>query len=442
MIRVLSYFLAISFLFPGIMLPQKLEMKSATVAGFINRGKSSKDNINLLMGRSLTTFLMKISKSITPFRDVQDSAGASGFWGQKELNSSQAINIAQQFSTEQVITGDYLVNDQKDTITINVYVYNVVNGELLFKRNYKGDAGPEIFETIDKMILDISGLLVGKTISIGYFKLDVKPDKTKYRLFINDSFVKLVGSGDGYFDKFISGQSIDISLKPEKSDDEALRKIIEIKSGKTNELVYNPSGVLIVEAMESGIDVYLNGAKIGKTDSSGEFIIQGIEAGKDNGITLKNGNSFLSGTNINIREGSTKVVVFKTSPVPVVDYKQSEEIEIQGDNPNGTKYIAGTSGFYRFSIVRGWYRRNLNGILPPSTAIAVYTNRNIIWSGESWGQPKNFDYYLGSKKAGTNGNQSFTVNLKKDDYVIFIAQNGYGDFNRFEGKIYLSVTHE
>jgi hypothetical protein len=291
----------------------QLEMKSVTVAGFINKGKTNQDNINKIMTKSLCTFLSKISKNITPYKDVEEVALKNSFWNQKELKSSQAINIAQPFSTEQVITGDYIVNDKNETISIQVFVYNVVSGQLLFQRNYKGSAGPDIFDTIDKMILDVSGLLVGKPIQLGYAKISIKPVNENYKLFVNDVFVKLISSKDGYFDNFISGQSVDILLKTETADKEVMKKKLEIQSGKTNELVYNPSGVLIVETMESSLDVNMNGIFIGKTDGSGELKIPDVLAGKPNMITVKNSTGTVSETNIAINEGDIKVVVFKTA---------------------------------------------------------------------------------------------------------------------------------
>ena len=344
--------LFISFVITGLLWPQNIEMKSVTVAGFINKGKANQANINIMMGKSLSTFLAKISKNITPFKDVEETALSNSFWSQKELKSSQAINIAQQFSTEQVITGDYLVNDS-GIITINVYVYNVINGDLLFKRTYKGDAGPEIFDTIDKMILDVSGLLVGKTISLGYLQVSIKPKDVNYRLFINDSFVKVINNQNGYFDKFIAGQSIDISLKSEKSDDEAMRKIVEIKGGNTNELDFNPSGTLMIEAMEEGFDVYLNGVKKGKTDSSGEFVISGVESAKDNAIQLKKGDALLSETNIVIKEGATKAIIFKLSGAQPIENKQNDEIEVWSKYPNGIKYVAKKAGYINLNLTEG-----------------------------------------------------------------------------------------
>ncbi len=391
--------LLILFASQGLIRPEDFQMKSVTVAGFINRGKPNQSNINIMMVKSLSTFLSKISKKVTPYKDIEESARGGGFWEMKELNIGKAINIAQQFSSEQVITGDYLVNDQSGKITINVYVYNVINGQLLFTRVYKGDSGLEIFTTIDKMILDVSGLLIGKTISLGYFRLNIKPIGTKYRLFINGSFVKTVDNRDGYFDKFISGQSIDISLKQEKSEDEVLRKILEMKSGVTNELNFNPSGVLIIEAMESGADVYLNGKIIGKTDGSGELIIPDVEAGKENRIALKNSET----TNIVIKEGTTKVVVFKNGADKSVDNRQSpEEIAVDvATSGAGIIYTAKKSGTYKFEFNRGaYYVFDYSGYV---TRTCIYTNRPAVLVDRF---PQKYDYRIGSSEAEKSGKKA------------------------------------
>ncbi len=430
-------------MFRGIIRPEDFQMKSVTVAGFINMGKPNQANINIMMVKSLSTFLSKISKKVTPYKDIEGSAKDSGFWEMKELNSGKAINIAQQFSSEQVITGDYLVNDKSGKITIDVYVYNVINGQLLFTRVYKGDAGPEIFNTIDKMILDVSGLLVGKTISIGYFRLDIKPHDTKYRLFINDTFMKTVGIGDGYFDKFISGQSIDISLKSEKSDYEVFRKIIEIKSGATNELDFSPSGVLIIEAIESGLDVYLNGKKTGKTDSSGELTIPDVQAGKEIGITLKNSEARLSSTNIIIKEGATKVVVFKIRTDKAADDKKSEEIEVDvASSGNEINYKANIEGSYKFEITGGaYYIFDNTGYI---TKTFIYTNRYAVILDR---YPRQYDYQIGSDEAEKSFKKaeekakgmSVILKLRKGDFVSLIPELFTGNIAKDNGKVYISV---
>ncbi len=359
-----SLFILFVFSLPGM--TAQLEMKSATVAGFINKGKSNQDNINILMTKSLSTFLSKISKNITPYKDVEEIAQGTNFWSLKVLDSDKAINIAQHFSMEQVITGDYAVNDKTGTIVINVFVYNVVNGQLLFQRNYKGNAGPEIFDTIDKMILDVSGLLVGKPIELGYVNITVRTGKTNYKLFVNDAFVKVIGSNNGYFDNFISGQSIDIVLKSGKADSEVLRRRLDIQSGKTNEVEYNPAGVLILETLESGVEVSINGTFIGKTDESGELKVPDVESGKKNIISVKYGNGTASTTNVVINEAELKVVVFKNmgqnKPSGTVDNnenKTSSQIVLSNICPDGnfeSKEIITTEGYpsYISSLAGKW----------------------------------------------------------------------------------------
>lgn len=261
--------LIILFLFPSVILAQQPGMKSTTVAGFINRGSSSQDSFNIVMTKSLTIFLSKITTNISPYNEVEKIAAGSGFWGKKTLNPNLALNIAQRFTSEQVITGDYIINDKDSTITINVSVFNVITGQLLFQRRYTGDSGPDIFDTVDRMILDISGLLAGRPIVLGYADIRIKAADRNYNLYIDDKFVKLINSKEGFFDEFISGQPIEIVLKTEVSNLEVFRKTLDVLGGRTNYLVYNPTGTLIIEAMEKDIDVYINGAYIGKTDDSG-----------------------------------------------------------------------------------------------------------------------------------------------------------------------------
>ncbi len=372
-VKRILVFSFILFVISALSWPQPLEMKSVTVAGFINKGKSNRDNINAIMTKSLSTFLSKISKNITPYNEVEKAALEDNFWNKKELKSDQAINIAQRFSTEQVITGDYIVNDNNETISIKVYVYNVINGQLLFQRNYKGSAGPDIFDTIDKMILDVSGLLAGKPIKLGYVKIAIKQEGVSYQLFVNDGFIKLINSKEGYIDKFVSGQSVDISLKADQSDKEVLKRKLEIQSGKTNVLEYNPTGVLILETIESGIDVYMNGTNIGKTDNSGELKITNVGAGKQNVISIKNGSGLIAATNIVINEAELKVVVFKTAlqnnSIPLSE-KQSQT----GDKslPWYARFTLSFNTVYKFPFL------NPNSRFWSAAANVISSNNNNI----------------------------------------------------------------
>ena len=162
------------------------------------------------------------------------------------------------------------------------------------------------------MILDVSGLLVGKPLEIGFVRVKIKPGNIDYKLFVNDQYISSVSSKQGFIDKFIAGQQVILSLKTGRPDREVMRKSVDIEAGATNEIDFNPAGILIVETEGSGNDIYTNGFYAGKTDAKGELKIPDVEAGVLQAIDVKNGGRELSVTNVEVNESEIKVVIFKT----------------------------------------------------------------------------------------------------------------------------------
>lgn len=287
------------------------DLKSTTVAGFINKGDNSFDNINIQMTKSMVAFLSKLSKNISPYPDTAETAQSQGFWNKKTFDSADAISVAQTMGNEQVITGDYSVNSKSEIISINVYVYDVVTGKLKLERKYSGNAGIDLFDTIDKMIKDVSGLLIGKSIDFGTFQLTVGQAEKTYKLYINGSFIKAVSKKIPFTEKFLSGQKIDVRLVNPEDDREIFRNYFDIIKGKVTEYNYYPFGTVIVKVMDGVSDVFVNGKLYGRTDSSGTISITNVAADQNLNITSKAVDQTQGNAVVRVKEGESKVVVLE-----------------------------------------------------------------------------------------------------------------------------------
>ena len=210
------------------------EIPSVTVAGFINLGKPADSTINIMITKSLITFLSKVSEGITPYENSLKAAEENGFFTAGKMNPETAILIAQTFGSERVIAGDYLVNDKDQTIAVNVYVYDVITGKLKLQRSYSGPIGLDLFDTIDKIIRDVTGLVIGKAVELGKLKVAIENSTNSYELFINDKPEKNIDSKVGFEDEYVAGRTVRVMLKSKNTGNTVLVKSVLMENRKNH----------------------------------------------------------------------------------------------------------------------------------------------------------------------------------------------------------------
>jgi hypothetical protein len=219
------------------------EAKSIAVIGFINQGERSDDNINLTITKSLTTFLSKIpGVKVSPYTEVEKITKQDGFWEQNKLDVTAASDIGLKLKVKQIIIGDYRVNKKKETIAINVYVYDAITSELKMKRQYEGGSGRDIFDTIDNLIRSTSSALAGRNITMGRLKVDIEAAGL-YRLYINAYPQKDVKRRDGFNDNVVANENVEVSIRAvnNKEENEVYREFIKVPENNTYEIKYRPA---------------------------------------------------------------------------------------------------------------------------------------------------------------------------------------------------------
>lgn len=215
--------------------------KSIAVLGFINTGNKSDNNINLMITKSLTTFLSKLQEiSLTSYDAVQKTAGENRYWEQKTMDTEKALDMGLNLAASEIITGEYTVDKKKETIKINVYVYNPATSELVFKREYSGGAGMDLFDTVDKMIRNLSAQILGHPVTMGRLNVEVVSDNA-YQLYIDSVFQKKLTKSDGYNEIFPANQNAVVSLRLPGSTADAYSETVRVKDGETYNISYKPS---------------------------------------------------------------------------------------------------------------------------------------------------------------------------------------------------------
>ncbi|OHD53316.1 MAG: hypothetical protein A2014_06225 [Spirochaetes bacterium GWF1_49_6] len=287
--------IAIMFLFGSFGFTSTMKIKPTTIAGFVNKGDKSDDNINVLLTKSLINLLSLIPDVIiTPFSDVETAVKMNKLWFSKAIDVEKALAMGILFETKQVVVGDYKII--KNKVTINLYVYDVVTGELTLQRSFKDSpAGKDIFNTLDDVVKQVSYILVGQAITLGKINVNVDVPDTLYKVYINGRFVKEIKKGDPYIGDIIADEPIEVSIRVGggKDEQEVFKKTVTVIEGETANIQYIPSDAKTED-------------KISKTVDSFE-----IFPGQKILINLKNGGSIVG---IFIKQDESNVFV-KTSDI-------------------------------------------------------------------------------------------------------------------------------
>ncbi|OHD62406.1 MAG: hypothetical protein A2014_03430 [Spirochaetes bacterium GWF1_49_6] len=289
------------------------KIKPTTIAGFVNKGDKADDKINVMLTKSLINLLSKIPNVvITPYEDVESAVNDNKLWTGKSLDVEKSLAMGLLFETKQVVVGDYEV--VKNKVTINLYIYDVVTGEMALQRSFKDrPAGVDIFATVDDVVKQVSYILIGKAIALGKVKVSVDVPDNLYKVYVNGRFEKEIKKGDPYTGEIIAGEPVEVSIRlmVGNVEKEVFKKAVNVKEGETADVQYEPSGVILIKAMGMpGSKVYLNGQEYGNTDENGDITIFNLPAGAEQKVKLEvNGKEFGEKTGT-VKEGDMLLMVF------------------------------------------------------------------------------------------------------------------------------------
>ncbi|OHD55491.1 MAG: hypothetical protein A2Y33_11825 [Spirochaetes bacterium GWF1_51_8] len=341
------------------------KIKPTTIAGFINKGDKADDKINVMLTKSLINLLSKIpSVVITPYEDVEAAVKDNKLWTAKTVDIEKSLAMGLLFETKQVVVGDYHVTGGK--VTINLSIYDVVTGELSLQRSFKDrPAGADIFSTIDDVVKQVSYILVGKAIALGKVKVMVDVPENLYKVYVNGRFEKEIKKGEPYTGEIIAGEPVEVSIRlmVGKEEKEVFKKAVMVEEGKTAEVMYEPSGTIMIKAFGMpGSKVYLNDAEYGSTDENGDITIFNLPAGKEQKIKLEVSGKVYGEKTGSVKEGDNLLMVFGAT-----DKKFLIPITI-----GRGALIGGSVGFTYMFSQNFWAGVNLGMCYLPTPAQAVF----------------------------------------------------------------------
>ena len=308
---ILIFILSLNPIFALTAFSETSSIKTITVAGFINKGSSEGENINIILTKSLIGTLEKIPNSIiTPYSEVEKIVSENGLWKLKKIDIDLALQTAQPFGSRQLIIGEYKVNPSANQVSINVYVYDVITGELKLKRNYRGNTGLDLFDTIDNIAKNIGGLILGKKFSLGRVVVKIQDSTNNYIVNINAKNIGTTSEEHPFETEILSGETVEISLKISNSDKEVFRKAINVASSKTNEIIYTPYSSLNIQNLLNDGIILINEKPCGSLEKEQSLIISNILPDKTYNIALQHNEKILQKREVVTKEGETALVVF------------------------------------------------------------------------------------------------------------------------------------
>ncbi len=287
------------------------QANSIGVIGFINLGKKTDDSINTVITKSLTTFLAKLPEiKAASYDAVETMESNNNYWHEKAFSVDKATDFGLNLGVKEIISGDYMVDQKAQTIVINVYAYDTGTAELKLKRQYTGGAGLDIFDTIDKMIRNLSSQLVGHPVAIGKLQMDINSDKS-YQLYLDGVFQKKITKKDGYSERIVGGRDLVVAIRLPDSGFDVYSNTIKVKDGETFNVSYAPTGAIKVEAEGySGSEVLLNSTSAGRIGPGGELLIPNLKTGTNYTIVLKKEDKIAGIRYAEVTEGKSTSVIF------------------------------------------------------------------------------------------------------------------------------------
>ncbi len=262
-------------------------LPSLTIAGFVNQGSSEDDHMNVMATLYLTSFISKLSPGVTPYTDVEREAQAGGFWKRKILAVDRALAIARKFNSVICVTGDYSVDDLTRKFRIRMQAIDVETRQVRFEKYYRGDAGQEMFPTLDRMVRDLIIALFKGTVEMSGLKVVVEQPGGRYQFSINGNVITEIEPGRGYENEFVVGQFVNVVLRRPDTGREVLNTNVLIGAGKPVLLRYRPSGTAVVRTGSPGLEVVWNEKPAGMTGSDGNLAVANVAAWQTNTVSVR-----------------------------------------------------------------------------------------------------------------------------------------------------------
>ena len=294
---------------PAVVFAYSNKNSFTAVIGFVNAGSGDKD-MNVLLTRSFISFLSRIpGAKIIPFEVSDRLSREKGYFNRNEIDQDLAIQIGQQLDCKQVLTGLYQVDKKNMTVRIDVYYYDTVTGDTIFKRQYEGMAGTGLLDTIDRVRKNSAGLIMGRDVPMGKLTVAVTNTRNTYEVLLGgypDGFANPV-----YQRNIPAGAPFDVTLRCSNTGMEVFRSNVTLVRDKDTTLKYYPSASVFIQTGIFPADIYINGRKTGYTVSGESHILNGLPSATNYLFSLKNDSLQSVTREVRLTEGKPTAVLFE-----------------------------------------------------------------------------------------------------------------------------------
>lgn len=292
-----------------LMTPAARAADTMLVAGFINQGAPAEDNINEVLTTSLISLLSKVPEiRVIPYDEVKKAASGNGLWQSDRHDFSVLEAMGLQMGAKKVVIGEYKVS--RDTINGTYYIYSMQTGELLMTRKFSGAAGIDLFDTVDDITLKISYGLLGREIGLASLEFSVEEQGKTYQVYVNNQAQGTVQADQPRTVSIIADSPVEVSLRLQDSaeEKEVLRKTYTLAKGSVENVLYRPSGIVLVKALQMpGALIRVDGQEAGRTDANGDLALT-LPAGRPASVTIEFNGERVDSKKVSVNEGQTLVL--------------------------------------------------------------------------------------------------------------------------------------
>lgn len=135
------------------------------VAGFQNIGDHADDNFNIILTKSLISYLSRLSDvNVVTYDTVERTVAANGFWRATVFDMDVIDSMGLSLNVQKVVFGNFQVDNATKIITVHYLIYNTADGQTVLARKLDGPAGIDVFDTIDAMAKKIAVAVVNRDV--------------------------------------------------------------------------------------------------------------------------------------------------------------------------------------------------------------------------------------------------------------------------------------
>ena len=233
---------------------ERVEMKKTAILGFANLGTKSDDSLNIIFTKSLVNFIGRMPRTaIADYDETKVVCDTFNYPSGKQIDIKTASKIGAKLGCEQVVYGDFTVDNKAGKVAVNVVIMNVKTGETVYSQAFNGLSGLDIFDTVDSMIAAVAGKVTGRVIELA--KLTVRIDgEGSFRLWLNGVDVQELTKSASFSESFSAGDPVMVAiLDSEKRV--VTNEMVMLEKGENRQIVYKAPIVELAKVETNAVAV-------------------------------------------------------------------------------------------------------------------------------------------------------------------------------------------